>query len=109
MLIWDQIVALIDWFIPTAAKAERSERGLAQNFVFTHLFGPLLSQSIALFLYLSDPHPGVCVLDGDHLHMVVLDAAVRLQADCQSCNCRRLFQSNCSPSPRCSEPIITAE
>jgi signal transduction histidine kinase len=59
MLIWDQVVALIDWFIPTAAKAERSERGLAQNFVFTHLFGPLLSQSIALFLYLSDPHPGV--------------------------------------------------
>ena len=59
MLIWDQVVELIDWFIPTAAKAERSERGLAQNFVFTHLFGPLLSQSIALFLYLSDPHPGI--------------------------------------------------
>jgi signal transduction histidine kinase len=59
MLIWNQLVALIDWFIPAAAKAERSERGLAQNFVFTHLFGPALSQSIALFLYLSDPHPGV--------------------------------------------------
>ncbi|MDN3273748.1 ATP-binding protein [Frankia sp. RB7] len=58
MLIWDQIFAAIDWFIPAAAKLERSERGLAQNFVFTHLFGPLLSQSIALFLYLSDPHPG---------------------------------------------------
>jgi signal transduction histidine kinase len=58
MLIWSQLVALIDWFIPAAAKAERSEYGLAQNFVFTHLFGPLLSQSIALFLYLSDPHPG---------------------------------------------------
>jgi signal transduction histidine kinase len=59
MLIWNQLVGLIDWFIPAAAKAERSEQGLAQNFVFTHLFGPLLSQSIALFLYLSDPHPGV--------------------------------------------------
>jgi signal transduction histidine kinase len=59
MLIWNQLVALIDWFIPAAAKAERSEHGLAQNFVFTHLFGPLLSQSIALFLYLSDPHHGV--------------------------------------------------
>jgi signal transduction histidine kinase len=58
MLIWSQLVALIDWFIPAAAKAERSEYGLAQNFVFTHLFGPLLSQSIALFLYFSDPHPG---------------------------------------------------
>src|ERR1700726_3909036 len=59
MLIWNRLVGLIDWFIPAAAVAERSERGLAQNFVFTHLFGPALSQSIALFLYLSDPHPGI--------------------------------------------------
>jgi signal transduction histidine kinase len=59
MLIWNHVVRLIDWFIPAAAKAERSEHGLAQNFVFTHLFGPALSQSIALFLYISDPHPGV--------------------------------------------------
>jgi signal transduction histidine kinase len=59
MLIWNRAITIIDWFLPAAAKAERSERGLAQNFVFTHLFGPALSQSIALFLYLSDPHPGV--------------------------------------------------
>jgi signal transduction histidine kinase len=58
MLVWNQLVALIDWFIPPAAKTERSEFGLAQNFVFTHIFGPMLSQSISLFLYLSDPHPG---------------------------------------------------
>src|SRR3982074_623999 len=59
MLIWNQLVGLIDWFIPAGVKAERSEHGLAQNFVFTHLFGPALSQSIAVFLYISDPHPGV--------------------------------------------------
>jgi signal transduction histidine kinase len=59
MPLWNRIIRLIDWFIPAEAKLERSERGLAQNFVFTHLFGPALSQSIALFLYLSDPHPGV--------------------------------------------------
>src|SRR3982074_58107 len=59
MLIWNQLVGLIDWFIPAGVKAERSEHGLAQNFVFTPLFGPLLSQSIALFLYLSDPHHGL--------------------------------------------------
>ncbi len=58
MLIWSRLVRLIDWFIPAAAKLERSELGLAQNFVFTHLFGPALSQSISIFLYLSDPHPG---------------------------------------------------
>jgi signal transduction histidine kinase len=57
MLIWSRLVRFIDWFIPGGAKLERSELGLAQNFVFTHLFGPLLSQSISLFLYLSDPNP----------------------------------------------------
>ena len=59
MLNWDHLIGMIDWFIPSAAKAERSELSLARNFVFTHLFGPALSQSISLFLYLSDPHPGV--------------------------------------------------
>jgi signal transduction histidine kinase len=58
MIVWNQLVLLIDWFIPPSAKAERSEFGLAQNFVFTHIFGPILSQSISLFLYLSDPSPG---------------------------------------------------
>ena len=56
---WDHLIGMIDWFIPSAAKAERSELSLARNFVFTHLFGPALSQSISLFLYLSDPQPGV--------------------------------------------------
>jgi signal transduction histidine kinase len=59
MLIWNLLIGMIDWFIPESAKAERSEHSLARNFVFTHQFGPLLSQSIALFLYLSDPHHGV--------------------------------------------------
>jgi signal transduction histidine kinase len=58
MPFWSRLVRFIDWFIPAEAKLERSERGLAQNFVFTHLFGPALSQSISVFLYLSDPHPG---------------------------------------------------
>jgi len=58
MSIWNLFVKIVDWFIPDAAKAERSELSLARNFVFTHLFGPALSQSISLFLYLSDPAPG---------------------------------------------------
>jgi signal transduction histidine kinase len=58
MLMWNRLIGIIDWFIPNAAKVERSEQGLARNFVFTHLFGPALSQSISLFLYLSDPDPG---------------------------------------------------
>jgi signal transduction histidine kinase len=54
----NRILRCIDWFIPASAKTERSELSLARNFVFTHLFGPALSQSISLFLYLSDPNPG---------------------------------------------------
>ena len=58
MLTLDHLIGMIDWFIPSSAKAERSELSLARNFVFTLLFGPALSQSIGLFLYLSDPNPG---------------------------------------------------
>ena len=54
----DTVFKIIDWFIPDTAKVERSELYLARNFVFTHLFGPALSQSISLFLFLSDPQPG---------------------------------------------------
>ena len=53
-----RLLKLIDWFIPHAATFERSELGVARNFVFTHLFGPLLSQSISIFLYETDPDPG---------------------------------------------------
>src|ERR1700722_3644900 len=59
MLIWGRLFRFIDWFIPAEAKLERSELGLAQNFVFTHLAGPALSQSISVFLYLTDPHLGI--------------------------------------------------
>jgi signal transduction histidine kinase len=58
MWILDLSLRIIDWFIPETAKSERSELSLARNFVFTHLAGPLLSQSISVFLYLSDPNPG---------------------------------------------------
>jgi signal transduction histidine kinase len=59
--MWDSILRVIDWFVPEAAKRERSELGLARNFVFTHLFGPLMAQSICVFLYLTDPEPNVVV------------------------------------------------
>jgi signal transduction histidine kinase len=58
MWILNLSLRIIDWFIPDTAKSERSELNLARNFVFTHLAGPLLSQSISVFLYLSDPDPG---------------------------------------------------
>jgi signal transduction histidine kinase len=54
----NRLIAIIDWFIPNASRAERSQLGLARNFVCSLLFGPILSQSISVFLYRSDPHPG---------------------------------------------------
>ena len=49
---------IIDWFIPDASRSDLSDLSLARNFVFTHLFGPLLSQSISIFLYRTDPEHG---------------------------------------------------
>jgi signal transduction histidine kinase len=57
--MFDRILRVLDWFIPDAIRRERSEHGLARNFVFTHLFGPALAQSISIFLYLTDPRPGI--------------------------------------------------
>ena len=59
--MWNSVLSLIDWFVPDHAKLERSELGLARNFVFTHLFGPAMAQSMSLFLYLSDlAHGAAC-------------------------------------------------
>ena len=55
------LLKFIDWFIPSSTKSERSELALARNFVFTHLFGPAMAQPIGLFLYKTDPQPGVAV------------------------------------------------
>lgn len=55
------ISRLIDWFVPESARRERSDLGLARNYIFTHLFGPLMAQSICIFLYVTDPAPGFVV------------------------------------------------
>jgi signal transduction histidine kinase len=58
MNAFDRIVKVVDWFIPYSDRAKRSQLTLSRNFVFTHLFGPAMSQSISVFLYNADPHPG---------------------------------------------------
>lgn len=52
---------LIDWFVPDSAFLERADASMARNFIFTHLFGPLLSQSICIYLYKTDfRHGAAC-------------------------------------------------
>ena len=50
---------ILDWFIPEAAKRDGSDLGLARNVVLTHRFGTALARSRSLFLYLTDPAPGL--------------------------------------------------
>lgn len=51
-------LAALDWFIPHVSAIERSEVGLARNFVATHLLGPLLILSIVMLVFFADPQPG---------------------------------------------------
>ncbi len=54
----ERLLGWIDWFIPKALLYSNSERSLARNFVLTHLFGPLMSQTIVVFLHRTDPAGG---------------------------------------------------
>jgi signal transduction histidine kinase len=56
--VLDKFFRLLDWFIPGSFKHDRSDLGVARVFVFTHLFGPALGQSMSVFLYRTDPAPG---------------------------------------------------
>jgi hypothetical protein len=51
MWILNVSLQIIDWFISATTRSGRSELSRARNFVFTYLAGPLLSQSISVFLY----------------------------------------------------------
>jgi signal transduction histidine kinase len=54
----NSFLRLLDWFIPASARIDRSQLSLARIFVFTHLAGPALAQSMSVFLYRTDPDPG---------------------------------------------------
>ena len=55
----ERLQNLVDWFIPGSSHLERSDLSIARIFVLTHLFGPLMCQSMCVFLYQTDPNPGV--------------------------------------------------
>jgi signal transduction histidine kinase/CheY-like chemotaxis protein len=48
----------VDWFIPDTLRTDAATLGRARIFVFSHLFGPAMGQSISLDLWQLDPHPG---------------------------------------------------
>src|SRR5260221_10380630 len=64
--VYDWSEAITDWFIPASLKTDAATFGRARIFVFSHLFGPALGQSISVYLYILDPSPGVayCTVAG---------------------------------------------
>src|SRR5271165_2604405 len=51
-------LSFVDWFIPERSRLNKSDRGRARTFVFTHLVGPASGASIVAFLVMADPSPG---------------------------------------------------
>ncbi len=49
---------LVDWFIPADIAADREALKQARMFLFSHLFGPFIGNTVPLALYLFDPAPG---------------------------------------------------
>ncbi len=47
--------AIINWFIPEKIIRGRTNIEMARIFVFTHLFGPVIAQPMAIFLYIVSP------------------------------------------------------
>ncbi|HEX7969022.1 MAG TPA: ATP-binding protein [Stellaceae bacterium] len=57
--IYRRSAAVTDWFIPDSLRTDAATLGRARIFVFSHLFGPSLGQSISIYLYILDPNPGL--------------------------------------------------
>jgi signal transduction histidine kinase len=49
---------LVDWFLPPSLEGDRETRQQARMFLFSHLFGPFIGNTVPLALYLLDPTPG---------------------------------------------------
>ena len=52
------IYPLLDRFIPPALRADREMQQRARMFLISHIFGPFLGNTMPIYLYWLDPHPG---------------------------------------------------
>ena len=48
----------VDWFLPPAIAADREVRKQARMFLYSHLFGPFIGNTVPLAFYLLTPKPG---------------------------------------------------
>lgn len=54
--MWALISRIVDYFVPPEARGEASNYMMVRTFVFLHLLGPLLGQSVIVFLYRASTH-----------------------------------------------------
>jgi signal transduction histidine kinase len=64
----DKLNEFVDWFIPANLVNDIDMRKQARIFLYSHLFGPFLGNTVPLALYCFDPEPG--------LQIAVLAAAI---------------------------------
>src|SRR5579872_1540321 len=55
------IYPLLDWFIPPSLRDESAVLQRARMFLISHLFGPLLGNTITIYLYVLEPTPDYSV------------------------------------------------
>jgi signal transduction histidine kinase len=53
-----QLNEVVDWFIPADIVADVEMRKQARVFLYSHVFGPYIGNTVPLALYLFDPRPG---------------------------------------------------
>ncbi len=54
--MWSLAGRVVDYFVPAEARGEASNYMMVRTFVFLHLLGPLLGQSVIVFLYRASDH-----------------------------------------------------
>ena len=55
------IYPVLDWFIPASLRDESATLQRARMFLISHLFGPLLGNTITVYLYILEPDPDYAV------------------------------------------------
>src|SRR5438270_9173321 len=61
MVLPTRIYPVLDWFIPEGIKDDNEAHQRARMFLISHIFGPIIDNTIPFYLYLLDPSPGLAL------------------------------------------------
>src|ERR1700732_3064049 len=57
-IVFTILYPVVDWFIPLRLRENIDTLRRARMFIFSPMFGPFFGQTITVYLYMVDPHPG---------------------------------------------------